>query len=48
MLYLVSEHGCPPLAEDARAEDANQVVAFHGQFGGGPGAVLAVAPVPVE
>ena len=48
MLYLVSEHDCPPLAEDARAGDANQIVAFHDQFGDGPGLVVAVAPVLVE
>ena len=48
MLYLVGEHDCPPLVEDAHAEDVNQIVALHGQPGDGPGVVMNAAHVPVE
>ena len=48
MLYLVGEHDCPPLVEDAHAEDVDQIVALHVQPGDGPEVVMNADPLLVE
>ena len=48
MRHLVGEHNCPPLVEDAHAEDAYLIVALYGLSGDDFEVELTAVHLPVE